>query len=64
MEGVACVLPVTVRGCLSEGVEDAEGKGDRLYRSPFREKRLENLLKGEGQETTDRKQEGQSEEQN
>lgn len=53
-----------MRGCLSEGVEDAEGKGDRLYRSPFQEKRLENLLKGEGQETTDRKQEGQSEEQN
>lgn len=60
VEGVACVLPVPVRGCLSEGVEDAEGKGDRLYRSPFQEKRLENLPKGEGQETTDRKQEEQN----
>lgn len=28
-EGVACVLPVPVRGCLSEGVRDAEGKGNR-----------------------------------
>lgn len=29
VEGVACVLPVPVRGCLSEGVRDAEGEGDR-----------------------------------